>query len=297
MPEDEGRLGRALDRVDKIQRSTTPTAVVVAVIKRYSEDRAGRQAALITFYGFLSVFPLMLLVVTLAALIFGESTLHKDIVDSALAQFPVIGDQLAANIHAIVAGNSLAVIAAVLGLVWGSFGITNSLQSASAAVWHRPPSEDPWLGARLRKGLALLGVLAGVAILSTVVAGAAANGVERVGVGGNVGRAIAFAVVLAVNLAGYALALRLLAPTGTSWRQIAPGAVLGATGWTILQVLGGWLIGHRLHHASQLYGLFAVVLGLIFWINLGAQLFLYSSELNVVLARHEWPRPIRSAAT
>ena len=62
----------------------------------------------------------------------------------------------------------------------------------------------------------------------------------------------------------------------------------------MLQVLGGWLIGHRLQHASQLYGLFAVVFGLIFWINLGAQLFLYATELNLVLARREWPRSIRS---
>ncbi|HEY8081125.1 MAG TPA: YhjD/YihY/BrkB family envelope integrity protein [Acidimicrobiales bacterium] len=296
MAEEEGRLGRTLQSIDDLQRSTKLTAVVVAVVKRYSDDRASRQAALITFYGFLSVFPLMLLVVTFAALLFGESTLHKDIVDSAFAQFPVIGDQLSANIHAIVRGNTLAVIAATLGLVWGSFGITNSLQSASAAVWRSPSGEDPSILARLRKGAALLGVLGGVAILSSVVAGVAANGVERFGVGGNMGRAVAFGAVLAANLGGYLLALRLLAPRGTAWRTILPGAVLGSVGWTILQVAGGWLIGHRLHHASQLYGLFAVVLGLIFWINLGAQLFLYASELNLVVTRHEWPRSIRSEA-
>jgi YihY family inner membrane protein len=297
VPESQGRVDAALERLDTLQQSSPPSALVVAVIKRYSEDRASRQAALITFYGFLSVFPLLLLLVTFAALLFGESTLQKDIVNSVLGQFPVVGDQLKANIHAIVVGNNLAVTAAVLGLIWGSFGITNSLQAASAALWRRPRSEDPSLWGRLGKGVVLLGVLAAVALLSTVVAGVAANGVERVGVGGNVGRAIAFAVVLVTNGGGYLLALKLLAPPETGWRTLLPGTVLGATGWSILQVAGGLLIGHRLTHATQFYGLIAIVLGLIFWINLGAQLFLYATELNLVVVGREWPRSFRSART
>ncbi len=294
MPEHRGVVDRVIDRLDAAQQATPPTAFLVAVLKRYSEDRASRQAALITFYGFLSVFPLLLLVVTVAAMVFGESTLRHDIVDSAIAQFPVIGDELTKNIHAVVRGNTFAVVIALLGLLWGSFGITNSLQSASAAVWRRPPTEGPSIWARLGKGLVLLAILAGVTILSTVIAGAAANGVARVGVGGNIGKAVAFAVVLGCNVAGYFAALKLLAPTETTWRAIAPGAAFGALAWSVLQLLGGWLIGHRLHHASQVYGFFAIVLGLIFWINLGAQLFLYSSELNCVVAGREWPRSLRT---
>jgi len=295
MPEHQGRIDATLSRLDALQQSTRPSALVVAVIKRYSDDRASRQAALITFYGFLSVFPLFVLLATLAALFFSESTLYHDLVTSVVAQFPVIGDRLKENIHALTVGNNVAVAAALLGLVWGSFGITNSLQGASAAVWRRPRSEDPSLWGRLGKGLVLLGVLAAVALLSTIIAGAAVNGVERVGVGGNVGRGIAFAVVLATNAAGYLVALKLLAPPSTPWRALWPGTVLGATGWSILQVVGGLLIGHRLERASGFYGTFAVVFGLIFWINLGAQLFLYSTELNLVVAGHEWPRSFRSA--
>jgi uncharacterized BrkB/YihY/UPF0761 family membrane protein len=295
MHEHQGRIDAILSRLDALQQATRPSALVVAVIKRYSEDRASRQAALITFYGFLSVFPLFVLLATFAALFFSESTLYKDLVTSVVAQFPVIGDRLKANIHALSVGNNVAVIAALVGLVWGSFGITNSLQAASATVWRRPRSADPSLWGRLGKGLVLLGVLAAVALLSTIVAGVAANGVERVGLSGNVGRAIAFAVVLATNAAGYLVALKLLAPSSTPWRALWPGMVLGATGWSILQVVGGLLIGHRLDRAHGFYGTFGVVFGLIFWINLGAQLFLYSTELNLVVAGHEWPRSFRSA--
>ncbi len=294
MPESTGRLDAALDRLDALQQATAPSSLVVAVVKRYSEDRASRQAALITFYGFLSVFPLLLLLVTFAALFFGSSTLHHDLVASVIAQFPIVGAELEKNIKALTVGNNLAVAAAALGLVWGSFGITNSLQSASAIVWRRPRSDDPSIWARVGKGLVLLGVLAAVALLSTVVAGLAANGVARVGLGGNVGRAIAFAAVLATNAAGYLAALKLLAPPTTGWRTLVPGTVLGAVGWSLLQVAAGLLIGHRLHRATEFYGTFAIVLGLIFWINLGAQLFLYSTELNLVVAGHEWPRSFRS---
>lgn len=294
MPESKGRVDAALDRLDALQQATRPSALVVAVLKRYSEDRGGRQAALITFYGFLSVFPLSVLLVTFAALLFSEPTLKKAIVDSVLGQFPIVGAELQGSIHAIVVGNSLAVLAATLGLVWGAFGITNSLQSASAAVWRRPRTEDPSLWGRLGKGLVLLGVLAAVAIMSTVVAGLAANGVARVGVKGNEGRAIAFAAVLATNVGGYLVALKLLAPASTRWRTLWPGTALGATGWSLLQVAAGLLIGHRLQRATQFYGSFAVIFGLIFWINLGAQLFLYSTELNLVVARREWPRSFRT---
>jgi uncharacterized BrkB/YihY/UPF0761 family membrane protein len=294
MPEQKGRVDATLSWLDALQQATPPSALVVAVLKRYSEDRGGRQAALVTFYGFLSVFPLILLLVTFAALLVSQSTLHHDLLHSVLAQFPVIGPELDKQINAIAVGNSVAVAVAILGLIWGSFGITNSLQAASAAVWRRPRSQDPSLWVRLAKGLVLLGILAAVALLSTVVAGVAANGVARVGVGGNVGRAIAFAAVLATNAAGYLVALKLLAPPSTTWRTLWPGTVLGATGWSVLQVLGGLLIGQRLHRATEFYGTFGVVFGLILWINLGAQLFLYSTELNLVVAGHEWPRSFRT---
>ncbi len=293
MPGSEGVVDRVLNRLDAAQQRVGSIALVVSVVKRYSEDRAGRQAALVTFYGFLSLFPLFLLLATVAELILGESALHRDVVDSALAQFPVIGDKLTGNVRALARGNTTAVVVAALGLAWGSLGVTNSLQAASATVWRRPRSEDPDLWRRLRTGLVLLGVLAATTVASTLVAGAATNGVSRVGVGSAGGRVAAFAVVLACNLAGYLAALRLLAPRGTAWRLVAPGAALGAVGWSVLQVTGGWLVGHRLQHADQLYGLFAIVLGLIFWINLGAQLFLYATELNCVVADRSWPRSFR----
>jgi YihY family inner membrane protein len=288
-----GAFARAAKSLDDFQQSHQPLSVIMAVIRRSIDDRATRLAALITFYGFLSVFPILLLVVTVATALFGESQLRRDIVSSALNQFPVIGDALGKNLHAIAVGNSLAVAIALVGIIWGALGITNSLQFSSAAVWRIPRAEQRSLPRRLVVGLGLLGVLGAAVILSTVAAGVAVNGVEQLGLTGPLGRAAVLAAVVLVNAAGYLMAFRLLTPPGHSWRSAVPGTIVGAVGWTLLQTFGGWLIGHRLAHATALYGLFAIVLGLIFWINLGAQLFLYSTELNVVLTQREWPRSLR----
>ena len=63
--------------------------------------------------------------------------------------------------------------------------------------------------------------------------------------------------------------------------------------WRVLQAVGGFLVVHYLRHTSQVYGkLFAIVLGLLFWLYLGARLALYAAEVNVVAARQLWPRSL-----
>ena len=71
------------------------------------------------------------------------------------------------------------------------------------------------------------------------------------------------------------------------------GATASAIAWTALQSVGGTLVAHQLRHSSELYGFFAVVLGLIFWIYLSAQVVVYGAEINVVRARHLWPRSLK----
>jgi uncharacterized BrkB/YihY/UPF0761 family membrane protein len=100
------------------------------------------------------------------------------------------------------------------------------------------------------------------------------------------------ALVLAANIALYWLAFRILTPAAISTRELWPGAVLGGAGWTVLQGIGVYLVGHNLRHAGQVYGTFAVVLGTLAWIYLGAELSLYTAEANVVLRSRLWPRSI-----
>jgi YihY family inner membrane protein len=263
----------------------------VAVVKKYSDDRGGQMSALITFYGFLAVFPLLLLFVTVVGLVVGpRSHLENEIVHSALSQFPVVGQELDKSIKALHRPSTLAFVASALGLLWGSLGITNTIQRASETMWGVPRRHGATLVRRVWRGLLLLGTIALAVVGSALLAGLSTVGGGRL----NAYPAAYWAYTLlgagAVNLVAYLLAFRILAPAGTGWRSLLPGTLIGGIGWTGLETLGGLLVSHLLRHTTQLYGFFAIVLGLVFWLSLGSQLFVYSSQTNVVLAKHLWPR-------
>jgi uncharacterized BrkB/YihY/UPF0761 family membrane protein len=67
---------------------------------------------------------------------------------------------------------------------------------------------------------------------------------------------------------------------------------VAAVAWEILQVVGGLYVNHVVRHASATYGNFALVIGLLSWLYLGAQMTLYAAEINVVGARRLWPRSL-----
>jgi YihY family inner membrane protein len=284
-------LDRLLARVDALQATFRPSAVVVGVIKRYGDDRGGMYAALITFYGLLSVFPLLLLFVTIASRILGpQSKATEQLLHSALEQFPVVGTRLADNIHSLNRGSTLATVASALFLLWGSLGVTSALQTASHRMWRLPRRQEPTLVVRSARGLLLLLVVAASVVLATAGAAVSSSGYLRQF--STLAPVALFAGQVGVNLVAYLLALRVLSPAGTTWRSLLPGTLVGGLGWSLLQQFGGYLISHQLHRTSEIYGFFAIVLGLIFWLNIGAQLFLLSSELNIVLLDHDWPRSL-----
>jgi YihY family inner membrane protein len=263
----------------------------VGVIKKYSNDRGGSLAALITFYGFLAVFPLLLLFITIAGLVLGSDT-HAEhvIVNSALSEFPVIGDKLGDSIRALHKATPLAFAVSALGLLWGSLGVTNNIQRASAVMWGVPRREQATMPRRILRSLMLLGTIGASVVGSAVLAGISTIGGGRLNTSPAAYWAYTLVGAAAINLGAYALALHILAPAGTKWRSLLPGTLLGGIGWTGLEALGGFLVSHALRHTTELYGFFATVLGLVFWLSLGSQLFVYAGETNVVLAQHLWPR-------
>jgi YihY family inner membrane protein len=265
----------------------------VAVLKKYSDDRGGQMSALITFYGFLAVFPLLLLLVTVVGLVVGpRSHAEQEIVNSALSQFPVIGERLGSSIKALHKPSALAFVVSLVGLLWGSLGVTNTIQAASATMWGVPRHQEATLLRRIGRGLLLLGTIATAVVGSAVLAGLSTVGGGKLSSSPAAYWAFTLVGAAVVNLGAYFLALRILAPAGTGWRSLVPGTLIGGLGWTVLETLGGLLVSHVLRHTSQLYGFFAIVLGLIFWLSLGSQLFVYAGQTNVVLARHQWPRHI-----
>jgi YihY family inner membrane protein len=278
-------LADRLQALDQVQQRHPRLSFPAAVIKKFGDDGAGQLAALIAYYGFVSLFPLLLVLVTVLGFVLeGDPKTQAEVLHSTLGQFPIIGDQLQSNIHSLK-GSAGALAIGVVGLLLGGLGIVGVTQNAFQQVWHIPRKHRPnFLAWRLR-GLGLLVVLGLLLVISTVAAGyvtAQTAGVLAV-LGG-------ILLALVSNLLLFLVAFRFLTPEEVSSSDLIPGVILAAVLWQLLQHIGGYYVAHVVRHAQETSGLFAFVLGLLAWLYLGGQVTLIAAEINVVRARRLWPR-------
>ena len=156
-----------IKRFDRFQQVHPAWAIPVAVIRKFGNDQAGSLAALIAYYAFFSIFPLLLVFTTILAFVLqGNTELYNDVTNSVLAQFPVVGDQLHA--HAL-SGKITALVLGLLTSLWAGLGVTQAAQNAFNKVWAVPFKDRPdFFRSRLR-GLLLLGSL-GVLFMASAVA-------------------------------------------------------------------------------------------------------------------------------
>lgn len=274
--------------IDDFQQRTSPLDFVFGVVKKYGDDSASSLAALMTYYGFLSLFPLLLVLVTVLGLILTPH-LRDTVVSSAVGQFPIVGNQLksTAGAHSLKAHSVIGLIIGLLGTLYGSLGISQSAQYAMAQVWNVPGVDRPGFVPRMVRSVSFLGVLLLDVIVTTVLAGFSTAG------GHNVGLEILAAIVtVAADVGLYMLAFRVLTPKVIETRCLLRGAALAGVGWAILQYVGSFLVAHELKNTSQVYGYFASVLGLLAFIFVAAELSMYAAEYNVVRERRLYPRSI-----
>jgi len=278
-------FGERLRAVDRFQQRHGRLSFAAAVVKKFSDDGAGQLAALIAYYGFASLFPLLLVLVTVLGFVLeGDRRTQDEVVHSALAQFPIIGTQLEGNIHSLT-GNPAALAIGIVGLLLGGLGVVGATQNAFNEVWHIPRKQRPsFLSWRLR-GLGLLALLGLLLIVSTVAAGFVTA--QTTGVVSLLGGIL---LALVSNLLLFFCAFRLLTARDVGTRELVPGVIFGAVLWQILQHIGGYYVAHVIRHAKETSGLFAFVLGLLAWLYLGGQVTLLAAEINVVRARRLWPR-------
>lgn len=280
------RVGALVDAVDRRVRRHTFAAVLVAVLKKFGDDRGGQWAALVAYYGFFSLFPLLLVLTTvLGFVVQGDEGLQERILDSALAQFPILGDEIQRNLGALE-GSSVALAIGLVGALWAGMGVVLTLQDAMNDLWDVPRRERPdFLRGRLRALLALLALGVAAMLSAALAALGAVSSIGALGI-------LALAGTFALNTVVFGAAFRYLTVAQVGWRHVLPGAVTAAAAWMGLLALGSWLVARQLANASALYGFFAIVIGLLSWIYLGARVTLLSAELNVVLARRLWPRSL-----
>ena len=275
-------------RFDRYQQGRKSLAIPMAVVKKFGDDQGGNLAALIAYFAFFSLFPLLLVFVTILGFVLqGDPTAQKSVESSVLGQFPIIGQQI--KVHALQ-GRTVALVIGIGTSLWAGLGVTQAAQNAFDRVWAVPFKERPdFVHSRVR-GLALLVSLGALFIVATLVSGLVTGGL-----GGPLLKVAGIVISLLLNFALFFAAFRLMTASTVPARCLWIGVIVAGVCWEILQVVGGYYIGHVLKRTTGTYAQFGLVIALLIWLHLGAQMTLYAAEINVVVARRLWPRSLLGA--
>lgn len=279
---------KALNRFDEYQQKHTFLSFPVAVIKRYGDDRGGKQAALITYYGFLALFPLLLIFITvLEILVSNNPRLESQILNAVLQYFPALGDDLKEN----VAGRDnkgLALIAQILVLLYGARGFASILQETFNNLWHVEKEHRPgFISDNLRSAGMMLSVGSGIIVgttLSYIIRSLLDLGIVTTILITVLNVLVTFGLFLAV--------FRLGTSNSISLKKLIVGAVIASIGTIIVQHFGGYIMARQLPHLDSSYGSFALALGMIFWMYLQAQVILFAITITTVRTQCDWPKKL-----
>jgi YihY family inner membrane protein len=277
-------FGRGYSAFDRFQQRHRWLGFPLAVLQKYADDQGGYLAATITYYAFFAIFPLLLVLTTVLGFVLrGHPHLYQSIVDSALSQLPVIGPEL--RVRALH-GNALALGLGLAAALWAGMGVFLASQNAMNHLWGVPFKRRPDPLRARGRALLLLLLLGGGTLATTILAGLAGFGAGY-GVAWKIG-SLALSTVLNCGL--FWVGFRLLTARDVGWRQLRGGAIGAGILYEGLQTLGGYYVGHVLRNASNVYGTFALVIGLLSLIYLGAHITLLAADANVVATRRLWPR-------
>jgi YihY family inner membrane protein len=279
-------IEKVMRRIDAAQQRFGPAAVIFGVMKKFGDDNAGTLVANLAFSAFLCVFPLLLILITVLNLVLAHDPgARTSLLHSTLHEFPVVGGQLGSNIHGLQRSSIIGLLVGLVGLLWGSTGLAQSGLFSMSQVWNLAGPDRPNYVSRLGRSFGFLAVLGIGLVVTTGLASFGTFGRHDIVLG-----ILAEVLAVLVNIGTYFGAFRVLTPKVVHSRDLVPGAIFGGVAWTLLQAVGGYLIGHDFKNDSVTYGVFAAVLGLVAWIYLGCQLTIYAAELNTVISRRLWPR-------
>lgn len=287
--------------VDRTQRRVPALGIPLAVIYKFFDDQGNYLAAILTFYAFLAIFPLMLLATSIMGFVLeGRPELQQEALNSVLAQFPIIGDQLGRpeGLH----GSAGGIIVGTLGALYGAVGLALGLQNVQSAAWAVPRNSRPHPVLTRFKSLGILAV-AGTAILAISVGSAILTSTQLVGELSQHDWFHWLVRLVTIGLLGTVLTilLRMAAARAINHNVVhaAPGGFTIAVLWQFLQWLGTIYVTHvfdstTTNHMTQTFG---AVLGLMGLLYIGAIMGVLGIEVNVVLAARLWPRALLTPFT
>lgn len=255
--------------------------------ERYKDDAADALAAAIGFFGFLSLFPLMSLVLGVVGTFLGDDVVGRArlvelVTQSVPALSSIAGGEggVADAIQTISMREGSLYSFGTIGLILAGLRVATGAQEACAVVFRREVPSG--LGARLQqiRALAVVGVftLAGAAVSGSVGVDIS-NGIEAL-----VRSVFGIALAFGLDFLLFLLAYRLFTPgDGPRWSTLVPGSLLAAAGWVALKIFGSAYVANQVTTANSRYGALGSIIGLLLLLYLAGRLFLYGAELAALL--------------
>lgn len=278
-----------LDRLDEYQKRHKSLALPVAVVRKFVEDQSTHLAAMIAFWALFSIFPLLLVLVTLLGFFVPES-LRGGVLSKVGTMFPLVDASAVQGLS----GSWFALIFGLVTALWSGLRVVRIVQQAFNAVWELPYAARPKFTEQIRRGLGVLGTVGLGLVLSTLINGfiAGAAGVVHLGW---VAHLFGYLIPIALDVGLFVVAFRILTDRSVTTRDVLPGALLAGVLFWVLQSASSLVITTYLQHAQRTYGQFAIVITLLWWFYLQSLVTLLGAQLNVVLKERLYPRALTEA--
>lgn len=276
-------------KLDAAQKATKPTSVAVATFKKFREDQSTNLAAMVAFWAFFSIFPLLLVLVTVLGFVLPAST-KNTVLTHVAAMFPLLD----ANSIKGLSGTWWPIVVGGVSALWSGMGAVRTVQTAFNSVWEIPYHERPSFVQQILRSVKVLCTIGAGLVVTTLVSGFITSNSSGVHLGilGHIGGYV-LAAVLDVGL--FVAAFRMLTDREVTTRDVLPGALFSGLIFFVLEELSSFIIARHLKSAQSTYGHFATVITILWWFYLQAVVTLLGAQLNVVLKERLHPRSLVKA--
>jgi membrane protein len=278
-----------LSKADAAQKKTKPTSVALATFKKFSEHHSTNLAAMVAFWAFFSIFPLLLVAITVLGWVLPAH--DKAAVLTRVAQmFPLLNPGQIKGLN----GRWWPVVLGGVTALWSGLGVVRTLETALNSVWEVPYHRRPGMLEQVIRALKVLGTVGVGLVLTTLISSFVTSSSTGVNLG-VAGRVAGYVIAILFDVGLLVAAFRMLSPPGVSLRDVLPGAALSGVVFFVLQELSAFIISRHLKSAQPTYGHFATVITILWWFYLQAIVTLLGAQLNVVLKQRLYPRSLVDA--
>ncbi len=278
-----------LEKADAMQKGSKPTSIGLAALKKFKEDQSTNLAAMLAFWSFFSIFPLLLVLVTILGWVLPSSQ-KMNVLKHVADMFPLLDPTSVKGLT----GSWWALVVGGVTALWSGLGAVRTAQTAFNSVWEIPMHERPGLREQVLRSLWVLCTIGAGLVISTLISGfvTGASSSIKLGIAGRVGGYV-ISVLLDVGL--FVAAFRMLTDRDVTSRDVLPGAIFSGLVFFILQQLSSFIISRHLKSAQSTYGHFATVITILWWFYLQSIVTLLGAQINVVLKDRLFPRSLVNA--